>query len=70
MASRLVTALALVSLVAACGGSPKPSTIDDPRVVLQKVTERLFSVRTVHLKVNLAEPPRVCRRGCRIAGSC
>ena len=55
MASRLVTALALVSLVAACGGSPKPSTIDDPRVVLQKVTERLFSVRTVHLKVNLAE---------------
>ena len=54
MGSRLVTAVALVALVAACG-SPKPSTIDDPRAVLQKVTERLFTVRTVHLKVNLAE---------------
>ena len=50
----LIVAAVTVSLVTACG-SPKPSTIDDPRVVLQKVTERLFTVRTAHLKVNLPE---------------
>jgi len=50
----MAAALLAASLVAACG-SPQPSRIDDPRVVLQKVTERLFMVRTVHLKVNLAE---------------
>lgn len=54
MAALITVALVTASLVAACG-APKPSTIDDPRVVLQKVTARLFAVRTVHLKVNLAE---------------
>jgi hypothetical protein len=50
-----LTVAALALLVAASCGSPKPSTIDDPRIVLQKVTDRLFTVRTVHLRVNLAE---------------
>jgi hypothetical protein len=55
MASRLLTVVAIALLVAACGGTPRPSTIDDPRVLLQKVTERIFTLRTVHLKINLPE---------------